>query len=349
MGQGGPTEFFYGFSQLQRAGYDVALIEDEEFGFGEIVGPSWRILNQIFFVTCGVPLGVLLSMMRRSVLRRLNDFDIVVVTTTTFGVCLGLLRRLGLLRAKVFFIAMGLVEQSTPKRIVVLYRWIFGNDTVVSALSNADADWLSAQLNKKISHIPFGVDSSFWYPQSSITPLKSEEYILSIGNDLNRDYRTLINCWKPEYPQLRIVTRLDITSPPDNVVVLKGDWHKRVLSDEDVRSLMRNSLFVVIPIRQTIQPSGQSACLQAMACGKAVIITDFPGLWNRELLRNGNTCIIAGPPGGVKELQLAVERLLADVSLPITIGINARRVIESSLGVGNMTEAIATELDRLAS
>ena len=178
--------------------------------------------------------------------------------------------------------------------------------------------------------------------------MKREDYILSIGNDLNRDYRTLINCWKPDYPQLRIVTRLEITSHPDNVVVLRGDWHQQVLNDKEIRSLMRSSLFVILPIRQTMQPSGQSACLQAMACGKAVIITDFPGLWNRELLRDGETCVIAGAPGDSSGIQQAVERLLADMTLAKAIGDSARTIVESHLNVARMADAVATELGKPA-
>jgi len=347
--QGGPTEFLYGCLQLQKAGHDVTLIEDKELSLDIGPGFIWRAINHLSFVLSGIPLWTLFRLMSRCNLNRLNAFEIIVVTTTTFGVCLGLLRRLGMLRAKVLFIAMGLVEKSTPKRIVVVYRWLFGNDTTVLALSNADANWLTAKLGKQVSSIPFGVDTSFWYPSSSVASVGTDGYVLSMGNDLNRDYHTLIDCWKENYPQLRIITRLNIPLHSNNVIRIVGDWHQQELSDKEIRRLIQNALFVVLPLKNTIQPSGQSACLQAMACGKAVIITDFPGLWNRELLRTGDTCIIAGPPGGVTELQLAVERLIVDVSLPMTIGTNARRVVESSLGVGDMARAIASELDRLAS
>jgi glycosyltransferase involved in cell wall biosynthesis len=110
---------------------------------------------------------------------------------------------------------------------------------------------------------------------------------------------------------------------------------------------MQHARFVVLTIKNTIQPSGQSVCLQAMACGKAVIINDFPGLWNRELLRNGQTCIIAGPPGLHSSIQDAVERLLADRELTIAIGTNARKVVESDLNVNSMAKGMAVDLEKL--
>lgn len=347
LDQSGPTEFFYGLLQIQRDGLNVEVIEDSELGFDKWPGAFWRALNQIFFILCGIPLWALLRLTSRSTIHRLNAFDNIAVTTLTFGICLSLLRRLGILRARVLFIAMGLVEDATPMRIVVVYRWILGGDTTILALSSANAEWLSARLKKKVRHIPFGVDTSFWFPNTSVASVESDDYILSIGNDLNRDYRTLIDCWKPDYPQLRIVTRLNIASHSDNVVVIRGDWHQQPLSDEEVRGLIQNAMFVVLPIHKTIQPSGQSACLQAMACGKAVIITDFPGLWNRELLRSGDTCIVAGPPGDRSSMQHAVERLLTDATLRCIIGHNARQLVESQLDVDRMAEAIAAELENL--
>jgi glycosyltransferase involved in cell wall biosynthesis len=348
LDQSGPTEFFYGLLQIKRSGGNIEIIEDNELGFDELPGAFWRVVNHLSFVLCGIPLWAFLRLISRRTLHRLNSFDTVTVTTLTFGICLSLLRRLGILRARVLFIAMGLVEDATPVRIVAVHRWILGGDTTVLALSSANAEWLSARLGKKVRHILFGVDTSFWFPIQSDASMSSENYILSIGNDLNRDYRTLIDCWKSDYPQLRIVTRLDVTSHSKNVVVIRGDWHQQALSDKDVRGLMQNALFVVLPIHKTIQPSGQSACLQAMACGKAVIITDFPGLWNRELLQSGNTCIIAGPPGDSATLQHAVERLLTDPILRCAIGNKARQLVASHLDVSRMAAAIATEMDNLS-
>lgn len=340
----GPQEFLYGFPQLRLAGWPAELVNDDEFGLDRLpAGGIWAVINHIGYVVFGIPLWSLWRLSDNEVLRRLNSFDVIVVTTNTLGVCMGVLKRMGVLRSKLLYVAMGLVEPTTPRRIVWVYRVVL-RGTSICTVARADAAVLSAQLRLPVTAIPFGVDTRFWHPDNN----DQLDYVLSIGNDRHRDYSTLVKAWKPSYPKLRIVTKLPIFTLAENIEVIQGDWHQSALSDEEVRTLMQRARFVVLPIRNTVQPSGQSACLQAMACEKAVIITDFPGLWNRELLRNGATCIIAGPPGDRLGIQHAVERLLNDTTLAKAIGENARRVVESHLNVDRMAATIAAELDKLA-
>lgn len=343
-----PTEFFYGLIQLQQAGYNVEVITDREFDLDIPPGRFWRALNQLAYLTIGIPLWALALLARRTARERLDTYDHLVVTTNTFGLCLGVLHRLKLIRPNIFFIAMGLIERDTPHRVVGAYRWILRKGVVVRTLSETDAHVLSEKLGFLVSHIPFGVDSSFWVPSEAAVRAGEEDYVISIGNDSHRDYRTLVNAWKPDYPLLRIVTGQDIVATATNIEILAGNWHKQILSDLQIRTLMQGARFVILPIKNTVQPSGQSVCLQAMACGKAVIITDFPGLWNRELLRNRETCIIAGSPGDLSSLQHAVECLLTDTPLATVIGTNARKIVESDLNVDRMAEAIAAEIDKFA-
>ena len=341
----GPTEFFYGCVQLQSAGYQAEIVTDRQLDLDRPPGRLLRSVSHGFFRATGVPLWPLIRLARGANRRRLAPYDCLVVTTNTFGICLGLLRRLGMIRAQVMFVAMGLVEPTTPLRLTRIYAWIFRDTVAVRALSAANAKMLSIRLAMPVTHIPFGVDNAFWVPGrggAATTP-----YVLSIGNDSHRDYQVLLEAWKPEYPTLRIVTSHPVTTAAPNIEVLRGGWHQQLVTDEQVRTLMQEALFVILPIKNTVQPSGQSACLQAMSCGKAVVITDFPGLWNRELLRDGETCVFGGRPGDPGGIQRAVERLIADGALAKAIGTMARGIIESDLNVNRMAEAIATDIGRL--
>ena len=342
-----PTEFFYGFIQLQQAGYDVEIIIDRELNLGNSPSRLRRVLSHFVYLMIGIPLWPLRRLTRHNVRERLDSFDGLVVTTNTFGICLCVLRRLNLIRPQILFIAMGLIKSTTPRRTIAIYRWLFRKNVMLRTLSEIDANLLASRLRTPVLHIPFGVDPSFWVPIEVNACASSEDYILSIGNDSNRDYQTLLDAWKSNYPKLRIVTSQDIATTSPNIEIIRGDWHKQILTDEHIRTLMQHARFVVLTIKNTIQPSGQSVCLQAMACGKAVIINDFPGLWNRELLRNGQTCIIAGPSGLHSGIQDAVERLLADRELTIAIGTNARKVVESDLNVNSMAKGMAVDLEKL--
>ena len=39
----------------------------------------------------------------------------------------------------------------------------------------------------------------------------------------------------------------------------------------------------IIPLKNSIQPSGQSVALQSMACGTPVVITETFGFWDKKL------------------------------------------------------------------
>lgn len=345
----GPTEFFYGLIQLKRAGYDATIVTDHEFDLDKPPGIFWRTVSHFAYICAGIPLWPLARLARRTARERLNSFDHIFVSTNTFGLCLGLLHRLKVIRPTVFFVAMGLIEPTTPNRVVGIYRWIFRKGVLLKTLSEVDANMMSKKLGFSVGYIPFGVDSSFWVPVElgETTREADEDYVLSIGNDSHRDFETLINCWKPEYPKLLIVTEQSVVATAANIEIRRGNWHKQVLTDEQIRTMIQGTRFVILPIKNTIHPSGQSVCLQAMGCGKAVIITDFPGLWNRELLRSGETCIISGPPGDLSGIQHAVEGLINDPALANKIGNNARNIVESDLNVAVMATTIAAEFDKL--
>ncbi|MFA5908675.1 MAG: glycosyltransferase family 4 protein [Vicinamibacterales bacterium] len=341
VADGGPTEFFYGYVQLRQKGYDAEIVTDRELDLDTLPARVWRSVSHMFYAATGVPLWPIARLARSTTVARLNAFDCLVVSTNTFGVCLGLLCRLNVIQTPVLFLAIGLIEPTTPARVVRIYRWIFGKRVSVCALTEGNARLLSSKLDAPIGHIPFGVDTSFWTPAGAAP---AGDYVLSIGNDSHRDYATLLRAWRPSDPRLRVVTSHPISSTAANVEIIRGGWHHQVLTDEAIRTLVQNARFVILPIRETIQPSGQSACLQAMACAKTVVITDFSGLWNRELLRDGDTCLFSGAPGDHDGIRRAVDRLAADSSESARIGANARRMVESALSVEHMAAAVAREV-----
>jgi glycosyltransferase involved in cell wall biosynthesis len=84
---------------------------------------------------------------------------------------------------------------------------------------------------------------------------------------------------------------------------------------------------VVIPVRDQPRDSGHSATVQAMACGKAVILSDTAGLWDRQLLRDGETCLLV-PPENPAALREAMLRLWNDPTEAARIGLAARELVE---------------------
>ena len=63
-----------------------------------------------------------------------------------------------------------------------------------------------------------------------------------------------------------------------------------------------------------MQPAGQSVCLQAMACGCPVIMSNIRGLWNQSELKNGEHWRLV-TPGEPLDLRDAVIELATDREL----------------------------------
>ncbi len=337
-----PSEFFYGLVELRQRGKDVFFFDEAELD--RLAGPEGRILWLVSRVVSrffpGLPFSISAALRygRANVLRRLNEMDVLIATTQTFGLVMGLLKRLGLVKARLIFIGMGIMPMRMPRRWQRFVAWLLAKQEV-AVISEAELEYLSKRLpaSVQLGYLPFGIDTSFWTPDCEA---KTENYVVSIGNDWNRDFATLVQAWLPEFPKLVIVTQLPVdVCDRTNIEVQNGNWRQQQLSDVEIRQLYRNSLFAVLPLKQTIQPAGQSACLQIMACGKAVILSDIVGLWDRKSLRHRETCLLVSP-GSIEQLRNAVRLFLADSALATTLGRQAHAIITTDFTTTHMSNGI---------
>ncbi len=331
----GPTEFFYGYIELQKSGLSVDMIDDGAFGLGEPMGPVWTALSLASTAIFGIHARAIHNFAER--LDLLSPARSVVAVNNSYGLALAYLKARGRLGPDVIFLAMGLIgERPNP-----LVRWIYSRilpHVTLAVISRAEREHLAALFPGVETHyVPFGVDHRFWTPGR---PDDVEGDVLSVGNDPHRDYETLVEAWTAGFPRLTIVTRLAVPAHPlKNIEVVAGDWRTQRLSDADLRKMVQGSRLVVIPVRDTMQPSGQSACLQAMACGKAVVLSDIAGLWDRNLMRDGENCVLV-PPGDTAALRSAVQSLLDNPGRAQAIGQAARHTVEKHFNMDIMTEAM---------
>ena len=124
----------------------------------------------------------------------------------------------------------------------------------------------------------------------------------------------------------------------------KGDWIGQALSDAALRELYQASRFVVIPLKESSQPQGQSVALQAMACGKAVILSRTRGLWSKDLMKHLENCYFV-PAGSVSALQEAIDHLSRDTALCARLGHAARASVERHFSSDLMAKQIAAILE----
>lgn len=343
-----PSEFLYGFPEMKEDGGAVYLIEDSEVGLAPPLALLAEIVNKLARVFARIPVGMVVPLFRSSARRRLNAPDIIIATTNGFGFALGLGKRFGLIRSQVLLLAMGLLPHKHSLYQKTLIGWATSK-LDIATISKEEQGFLEGIFpSRSIHYVTFGVDTQFWHPANGPT---TKNYVLSIGNDLNRDWDTLIEAWRPDYPNLKIITKHKIETSQDNIKVIAGDWRSQTLSDADIRSLYHGARCVVVPCKPTIQPAGQSVCLQAMACGKAVVMADIAGLWDRAKLKDGESVLLVHPED-VSSYRSAIERLLDDSALAAKLEVKAREVVEehfSSRCMANDLTALINKLHRSGS
>ena len=250
-------------------------------------------------------------------------------------------RAAGLVRRPLVGIVAGLVNNpwrrarklTTVRLLLRMHAVLYGVGELQPLLERAP------RLAGRVHVNAFGVDTEFWTPGEG----GRSDYVLAIGNDGHRDWETLLDAAQGIPTAVRIYTRQPTrTALPPNVTWHDADWHRRVLSDEEVRELFRRAAVVAVPVKDVPQPSGQSVTLQAMACGRPVVLTRTRGLWDPSSLRDeGDVSFV--PPHDAAALAAAVTGLVADGARASAMGTAAR---ESVLR-GATVDAYAARLEKI--
>jgi glycosyltransferase involved in cell wall biosynthesis len=102
----------------------------------------------------------------------------------------------------------------------------------------------------------------------------------------------------------------------------------------------------VVPLLETDFQAGVTTLLEAMAMGKAVVVSDTAGL--RGLVEDSVTALTV-PPGDPWALRNAVVRLLANPRERARLGANARASVESNFALDAYAAGLANQLRAVTS
>ncbi len=297
-----PGEFFFGYFQIKEKmgdACDYVVITDERLRSHLV--RFLRIFEKIFskITRLGFPLDVSLDF-RQAV----GKSQVVFAADEALGFVVLLYKLLGIIKGEVVIMVMSLPERVKYFKknwlVIWIIRKLFAQADVVLTLS----DYAQSDLGKyflipktKMKTMYFGIDIDFWHPE----PVPTESFILSIGNDMNRDYETLIDAL-PENMSLVLVTKKRIDTKGKNVKYLSG------ISHEELRTLYNRAVMVVVPsIMLKNESSGLSCTLQGMATRRPVIVSYSPPL--AEMFTDGHDCLFYHP-GDAQDLREKINRLL---------------------------------------
>lgn len=180
---------------------------------------------------------------------------------------------------------------------------------------------------EKLHLIPFHADHRFYRPMA----LPERNMICSAGLEW-RDYPTMIEAVR----DLEVEVCLAAASPwskhknetknrelPQNVSARRYPYN-------ELRQLYAQSRFVVVPLYENDFQAGVTTLLEAMAMGKAVIVSRTTG--QCDVVEEGVTGLYV-PPGDPAALRACIVRLLEDPAEARRLGQNARRVIEERMSL----------------
>ena len=300
-----PSEFFYGAAELAAAGHTVEHFEFADTTSAPRLAAALDLLRRAYLTPPKVFGHTFTNAWRLA--PQLAAFDCVVATVAHHGFALAACAALGQMKTPLVTIQCGLLHQPFPAPRRAITRSLLNRMHSVFFGKAEHAPTLAALAPEpeRLCVSQFGVDPVFWSPGGA-----REDFVLAIGNDPRRDYPTLLAAAHEVAAPIRIVTRLALPEPlPPNVSVIRGSWHDRALTDADIRDLYRRAACVVVPLHDSLQPSGQSVTLQAMACGAPVVLTKTRGLWNPAVLRDGGNVRLV-PPADAVQLAGAVRDIV---------------------------------------
>ncbi len=325
-----PKDFFQGIDFLRSMGFNIEHISSNKKYKKNILFTFGKIIEEIFsrLTNIGIrPLSV------HQFKKYIDSSKYVISLTDGFSLSLGFYYSFIDKRNKIKlaggFHKLSDYDRKLPKLLQKIYYKIF-----LKILQRLDylifygpADRLNSikhfNLDKsKTFIIKFGVDIDFW--KRSINNTFFSKYIFSIGQDPSRDFETLLKVNSNK--KIHIHTSLLSAQDSKKFKITNGSYQKHnvTFSDSEIRTLYQESFAVIVPLKDVFQPSGYSVTLQAMACGKPVIITKTKGLWAPKIFKNKENCIFV-KPGSSLEIENAIKYLDLSQSKYEEISENARK------------------------
>ncbi|MBW3537054.1 MAG: glycosyltransferase family 4 protein [Actinobacteria bacterium] len=281
-------------------------------------------------------------------LRSLGHHDRVVAWADRLGLPLALLAKAT--RRDIDLVMVSVLLTSPKKRVLLrnlrahTHLRAIVTPSSVQAAKAVDVLGVPAE---KIHHFPQRVDHRFWRP----APDPKSRVISSVGWE-NRDYSTLVRAVDALDATVEIAVGSVVLGPATSSKAGRSalealrqtsgyrrlrEWEQvfaerpanveisHQLSHLELRELYERSAFCVLPLHEIDTDNGATALAEAMAMGKAVVVTKTTG--QVDILRDGEHGLTV-PPGDVRAMRQAIQHLVDNPELAAAMGRAGRAEVE---------------------
>ncbi len=192
-----------------------------------------------------------------------------------------------------------------------------------------------------LAFIPYSADTNFWQPLG----LPEERVIVSAGRE-HRDYALLDRaCSDSGYD---LVIACGSLFSPGAVCTHPSATSRAIVCTLDyvsLRDAYAKASLVVVPLLANDFQAGVTTLLEAMAMGKAVIVSATAG--QRDIVVDGETGVLVRP-ADEEALRDAVRGLLRNPAERTRLGRNARRAVEEQFSLDRYVSELAANLAAVA-
>jgi glycosyltransferase involved in cell wall biosynthesis len=299
-----PHTGFWGMSRLETHGIDATYLELEQYYSPRMCAWMRRHIP-IYFV-------------HMPFFFKLFSYDIVY-TSSAFGT--QFFRSLWpgkkpLWVMQDFSITGILGNETTFKQ--KLFRFLVQRSAGIVTVGKREEELLKARfpdMAHRIRYITFGTDLSFFTPQN----VPEEGYVLAVGFDPDRDWKTLVEATKTMSAKVIIATR---PTRVQHLLPLPAHVELATYTPRELVQAYAKAALVVVPLdtsKGINDAMGCSTLFEGMAMGKAVVVTRTHTL---ETYIDGTNGVLV-PEGDTAAMRTVIESLLANPTKRKELGQNA--------------------------
>lgn len=263
--------------------------------------------------------------------RRRKDYDVIVTDLDAVGTVLAFLLKLTRSRKGHIIICHGKLAGGWQAKLTRRLKLHSHVDYFVS-YGVSVGERLVANVgipDEKVKLVKHPADHQWWKPMD--VPV---ERLISSAGMTRRDYTTLANAVRDLDVQVQIAAYSPWVDPrystpaaeaPDNVTFTR-------LPQDELRELYARSMFIVVPLQQSISQAGSLVIYESMAMGKAVIVAETDGEKALGLVEDGITGLYY-EPGNADDLREKIQYLLDNPQEAERLGEAARARVERELNM----------------
>jgi len=281
-------DFFYGLTFFDNKNFNLNIIEPIENN--SMAGKALSFIDMFFKKVLNLPVYTREFLNINNIKTLLKSDKIILVNETTFCSLAPLLLFLKLFKnIEVYVFVMGLYSKKLrfpylEKLHFLIIKIFILTSTNILFLGKGEFDKANLthkSISSKFILFPFYIDFRFWNSKYNID-IKERNKILFVGNDGNRDYKLFLEI-------VKILKNYQFVAITNNPLILNNklpnlelpNKNKTYLSDKELKNYYLNCKFVILPLKNSFQPSGQSVSLQTMASKRAVLLSYTDGFWDQ--------------------------------------------------------------------